>query len=83
MNDARPERVAALRKRLPASKQRVHQRAAGIPRAGVHRHTGGFVHCDQVVILVKNVQGDLLGFRLHRRPGCGRYFNDVVSTNFL
>lgn len=62
MNDARAQLVATWRERLAAPKKCVDECAAGVPRSGVNGHTGGFVDDDKVVVFVKNVERDGLGF---------------------
>jgi hypothetical protein len=52
---------------LPAAKQRVHQRAAGIAGAGVYGHSGWLVDGQDVVIFVENIERDGFGFGAQRR----------------
>src|SRR6266852_6952870 len=48
MHDSRPQRIAGLRKRLPAPKERVDERAGDVSRAGVNGHARGLVDGDDV-----------------------------------
>src|SRR6266404_2115794 len=52
----------ATRKILSPTQERVYQRAAGIPCAGMHAHAGGFVDDEQVVVFVEDVQWNGFGF---------------------
>ena len=67
MHDAGAKGVTALRERLPAAKQRIHQRAAGITSAGVYGHSRWLVDGQDVVIFVENIERDGLGLGAQRR----------------
>ena len=54
VNDARPQRIAGLRKSLTAAEERVNERAGGISRASVDGHARGFVDDDDVVIFIQD-----------------------------
>src|SRR6266853_5300222 len=67
MHDAWTKGIAALRERLPAAKQRIHQCTAGIASAGVYGHSGWLVDGQDVVIFVENIERDGFGFGAQRR----------------
>jgi len=46
MHDSRPQRIARLRKRLPAPQKRVDERAGDVSRAGMNGHARGLVDDD-------------------------------------
>lgn len=41
--------------------QRIHQRARRGAGCGVHDHASGFVHHDQIAVLMYDVKGDVFG----------------------
>ena len=56
MNDPRSDHAAHTAKGVTAVvQQRVHQRAGIISRCRVHYHTLGFIHHQQVAILVDHI----------------------------
>ena len=67
MHNAGAKRVTALRERLPAAKQRIHQRAAGIAGAGVYGHSGWLVDGQYVVVFIENIERDGFGLGAQRR----------------
>jgi len=71
MHDAGAKRVTALRERLPAAKQRVHQRAAGIACAGVYGHSGWLVDGQDVLVFLENIERNGFGFSAQRRGAAG------------
>lgn len=54
------------RRQAAVVQQRVDQRAGGVARRQVHHHACGFVHHDQLIVLVDNVEWDGLRDRLLR-----------------
>src|SRR5712675_172747 len=67
MHDAWTKGIAALRQRLSAAKERVHQRAGGIAGACMHGHAGRLVDGQDVLVLVENVERNGFGFGAQRR----------------
>src|SRR5882762_5089573 len=67
MHDARTKGIAALRQRLPAAEQRVHQRTAGIAGTCVHGHAGRLVDGQNVVVFIENIERNRFGFSAQRR----------------
>ena len=73
-DDAGRELVQASHERRPLARgpasrvpeQRVHQRPARVRVRGVRHDAGRLVHGQEVIVLMKNVPGDLLD--LHRSP---------------
>ena len=47
--------------------QRVHERAVRVSRRGVHRQPRGFVHDDEMIVLVHDADGDVLRRKVERR----------------
>src|SRR5437879_1539277 len=83
MHDSGAERIATLRQGLTAAKQSIHQCPARIPRAGVHGHAGSFVHCDDVFILVDNIEGNRFGFSPRRRARLHVYADALPSMHMM
>ncbi len=52
---------------MPAAKQSVHERAAGIAGACVHSHTGRLVDSQDVCIFIENIERNRFGFSAQRR----------------
>lgn len=62
MDDAWPQGVAALRERLATTEKCVDERAKRVSCSCVDGHAGGLVDDDEVVVFVKNVEGNGFGF---------------------
>src|SRR5882762_6237982 len=67
MHDARTKGIAALRQRLSAAKQGVHQRSGGIAGACMHGHAGRLVDGQDVLVFVENIERNGFGFSTQRR----------------
>ncbi len=67
MDDAGPVIAADIRELAEAMQKRVHQRSRVLSRAGVHRHPCGFIHRDQIVIDIEDVERQVFRFRAQRR----------------
>ena len=63
---------------LDVVQQRVHERAAGVSGGGMHDHSRGLVHHDQVRILIGDVERDVLGGRF-RGGWRGHVHDDRVA----
>ena len=83
MNDAGPQRVTALRKRLAAAEKRVDERAARVPCSGVNGHTGGLVDDDEVVVFVEDVERDGFSFSFERCAWFRLNGDALAATEFL
>ena len=79
MHDARPLDAAdAGKPALAVVEQRVDQRAVRISRCGMHDHARRFVEHDEVIVLEKNFQRDVLR-RVVQRHGLGQGDGDEVA----
>ena len=76
VDDARPARAADVGDAGRVVEQRVHQRAARHPGAGVDDEPGGLVHHQQVLVLVDDVERDGGGHEAARR-GSGKLDGDL------
>src|SRR6267143_2143526 len=76
MYDSRPQRIAGLRKRLPAPKKRVDECARNIAGAGVNGHASGLVDVDNVVVFEKHIERNRFRFGASRRPRMIKKFGE-------
>ncbi len=83
VHDSRPQRIPALRKRLPAPQKRVDQRAGNISGACVNGHPRGLVDGDDVVVFVKHIERNRLRFGAGRWPRMGPHGDEFPAAQFL
>src|SRR5260370_22361926 len=83
MNDSRPQWPPGLRKRLPAPQQSIDERASYVSCSGVNGHARGLVDGDDVVIFVKDIQGNRFRRRVRRWPRVGPHGDEFSATKFL
>ena len=67
----------------PRPKECVYQRAVRIPCPGVDGHAGRFVDGDDVVVFVKDIEGNEFGFGLKGRARLSIDVDNVTGANFL
>ena len=75
MHDPRPHHPADPRQAVRAvMQQRVDQRPAPVPRAGMHDHSRRLVNHQQILVLVNDIERNILG---RRDAGHGRRHDDT------
>jgi hypothetical protein len=76
MDDSRPRLTAHAAEIFDVMEQRIHQRAALVPRRRVHHHPRGFVEHHDVGVLEHDPKGQR--FWLERRGPQVRHIDDVL-----
>jgi hypothetical protein len=81
VDNAGAEIIAADgRERAKVMEQSVDKGSVSMTCAGVHYHTGGFIHHDDVFILIQNLEWEFFRFGLQRREVGGSKTDGVSRT---
>lgn len=83
VNDPGTQSVCSLGQLLPPPKQRVDQRPASNPRAGMNRHASGLIHCDDVFILIKQIERNRFRLSPPRWARFDVYVNPLPASDSL
>jgi hypothetical protein len=77
VDDAGAKRMPAGRELPAVSEESIHQRMGGIPRRRMYDEASRFIDDDEMLVLKKDVEGDLL--RLERRLFAGSKSRSRIS----
>jgi hypothetical protein len=81
MHDAGAEIVSVeVGERSKVMQQCVDKRAMRVTGAGVNNHAGRFIHHHNIVVLIKNFEGQRFGLGAQRREIGGRQRDGVVKS---
>jgi hypothetical protein len=83
MNNAGAQGIVGFGKMQATAEQRVDERSVRVPCPGVNGHTRRFVNADDVVIFIKDVEGNGFGFGLKSRARLRIDLDLITAAKFL